>query len=436
MEKKDVKTYDIVGEKMPKMPKNLPPVLKLITKNVPDHMRPAIANSVFPALGALMHDVRFRYADNVCHEPHFMCGMVGAQAVGKGCINPVIECIIHSLREHDAVSREKLQNWQRICRSLPVNRTKPDRPTDAAILAPEPDMTNPALVQNLMDAEAAGNRFMYTNIPELDQLDECCGSHTKVTKVIRLAFDISRYGAHRATVEGVSGTPLLRWNFNFSCVPQKAKRYFRYNIQDGTLSRVGLSYIPRPEDRTDKIPRQGDYDQKFRLQLDAYLIRLQAAQGEIECAEAIELIRELAKEMCDIAVKSGDENFADLSHRALVIAWLKGCVLYVAGGYEWTKQIEEFVRWSLYYDLWSKEALFAARLRELKDIDTYQTRQNGPQNLLEKVPEEFSYDDLVRIRVANGKTEDGTQNLLNVWRTRKYIELIGENRYRKLRYLG
>jgi len=420
--------YNLLGENAPELPESLPKILNLATQNVPEHMKPAILNSLFPAFGSLMHHVGFRYPDNVYHEPHFMCGIVGPMSLGKGAINPVLEAIIRSLREHDISSYAKLNEWKRQSKTAGANKSKPARPEDAAILAPEPDMTNPALIQLLMDAENEGNRFLYTNIPEIDLLDQCCGSHKKVTKIIRLAFDLSRLGAQRATADGVSGNPTLRWNFNFSCVEQKAIAFFRDSLLDGTLSRIGISYVQRPKLRTGIIPRQGIYDERYQQQLDAYLVRLQAATGEIACPQANHLVSKLSQEMAEIAMLSDDENFEALSYRSLVIAWLKACVLYVANGCKWTSSIADFMRWSLYYDLWSKLALFAPKLRENKEVvDTSKLKQNGPTNMLDLLPERFTYAQLVQIRQQFGRSEEGTRNQLKQWKHRGFITSDGDS---------
>lgn len=414
------------------MPETLPKFLNLAVQNAPEHMKPAILNSLFPAMGSLMHGVGFRYPDNVLHEPHFMCGIVGPMSLGKGSINPIIETIIHSLREHDASSNAKLNEWKRQCKTAGANRQKPPRPEDAAILAPEPDMTNPALIQLLMDAEAEGNRFLYTNIPEIDLLDQCCGSHKKVTKVIRLAFDLSRLGAQRATADGISGNPTLRWNFNFSCVEQKAQSFFKDSLLDGTLSRIGISYVQRPKNRTGVIPKQGIYTDEYRKQMEEYLVRLQVATGEIACPQANRKVQQLSQKMAEIACLSDDENFEALSYRALVMAWQKGCVLYVINRQKWTPSIGDFMEWSLYYDLWSKLALFSPKLRELPStVDTSKTRQSGPANMLDMLPEQFSYTTLVELRSKQGKTEDGTRNQLSQWKFRGYIETDDNVMYRK-----
>jgi len=420
-----ISVYDFAKkakEYAPEMPKKLPDLLAFSSKKVPEHMKPAVINSLFPAFGSLMHNIRFRYIDNVYHEPHFMCGMVGPMAIGKGSINPIIDVITHSTREHDMASRAKLNEWIRQCKTAGANKSKPARPEDAAILLPQPDMTNPALIQLLMDAENEGNRFLYTNIPEVDLLDQCSGSHKKVTKIIRLAYDLSPLGAQRATIDGISGCPTLRWNFNFSCVEQKAIEFFRHSLIEGTFSRIGFSYIQRPKERSGKIPKQGIYDDDFTREMDSYLIRLQAATGDIVCHQANELVDILADEMANLTSLNDDDNFYDLSHRSICIAWLKACVLYVANGYRWSAAIADFMRWSAYYDLWSKYAIFSIHLSAIQNVvDTSQTRKHGPANMLNDLRDDFTFDDLVALRFKRGKTSGGTENLLSQWKSRGYI---------------
>lgn len=424
MDKKKI-LYDLLAPEAPPMPQKLPKLLSLAVSKVPAHMKAAVANSVFPALGSLMHNVSFRFIDNADHETHFMCGLIGPMSIGKGSINPVLETIIHSLREHDEESNRKLNEWRRQYKSAGANKQKPERPLDAAILAPEPDMTNPALIQLLMDAEAEGKRFLYTNIPEVDLLDQCCASHKKVTRVIRLAYDTSRYGAQRVTPEGISGNPHLRWNFNFSCVERRAQKFFKECLDDGTLSRIGMSYVQRPKERTGKIPKQGIYTEEFQRQMDEYLVRLQAATGRINCPRANTLARELTAEMAKIADLADDDQFDDFSHRAVAIAWLKACVLYVADGYQWSNEIAAFMRWSLYYDLWSKLAIFAPQLQETRStVDTRQTRRHGPANMLDMLPEQFTIKELEEVRLRKGKDLEGAAELLKVWKNRGYIEML------------
>lgn len=413
-------TFDLLSPQAPPLPQKLPGFVKQAIQNVPEIMKPAAANAIFPPAAAHMSNVKFRYVDNVLHEPIFMEGCVSASGNGKGYLDPMIEAIICFLRRHDEESSRKLEDWSRRHKAAANNQSKPDRPIDAAILVPEIDITKPALIQLLKDAEHEGNRTLYSIIPELDLLNQCCGGHNKVTRVIRIDFDSKRMGAQRATPEGVSGNPTVRWNFNFSCVEQKARQFFNNCLLDGTLGRIGISYMPKPERRNHKIPRQGDYDSRYQSRLEVYLERLRATSGEIKVPRIGTLVERLAKEMGEIADMADDDVFESLYHRSLVIAWRKGCLLYVSEGYRWTPEIARFVEWSLYYDLWGKIILFAPQMVKCRQVERVDVRKSGPANMLDMLPDAFSLAQLEELRRQLEKPA-GAGPQLTTWQARKYI---------------
>ncbi len=413
--------YDLTSLTAPPMPKILPGFVRHTISKVPDYMRPAAANGLFPSAVAQMRNVSFRYIDNVLHEP--CCSMEGCVApsgLGKGYIDPMIEAISAQIAEHDVESRRKLMEWQREYKSKGANKDKPERPNDAAILMPEPDMTNPALIQLLMDAEREDNASLYTQMAEIDLLDQCCGGHKKVTKVIRLNFDNKRYGAQRATVEGITGNPHLRWKFNFSCVEEKARAFFKDCLIDGTLGRIGFSYIKKPADVKPGIPTQGVYDEAFKTKLEEYLVRLRTARGEISVPNLANLINRLNEALNEVATLADDDIFESFAHRSLIIAWMKGCILYVAEGYRWTSEIGAFVEWSLYFDLWSKENIFVNQIKKSRNVETADVRKYGPANMLDMLPDAFCQAQLENLRSSLDKPVYCTPQLC-MWLRRNFI---------------
>ena len=413
-----IKGFDLLSITPPEMPAKLPGFVRDAICKVPLHMRMAAANALFPPAEALMHNVTFRYWDNTTSEPNGMEGCVGPSAVGKGYLDSMIEAIIRKLRAHDEESQRKLQEYARICKTKGQNKDKPERPTDAAILVPEPDMTNPALIQLLQDAEREGNRSLYTTMPEVDLLDQCAGGHRKVTKVIRLNFDSKRYGAQRATIEGITGNPFLLWKFNFSCVEDKARSFFKGGLLDGTLGRIGISLVQKPQKR--QLPKQGNYDQAYFDKLDEYLLRLSSANGLYNITQLNRLILSMNDEMNEIADLSDDDIFESLAHRSLRIAWMKGCVLYIAEGYRWTRQIQDFVVWSLYYDLWSKLSIFAPQMKNARNNEMVDVRKYGPSNMLDLLPDSFAQQQLEQLRESQNKKAYCRSQLDN-WMDRQYI---------------
>ena len=403
----------------PEMPKRLPPLIRLLTKNVPDFYKPAVANAVFPALGVHLHGVKFRYWDNVDHEATFMNILIGRQSIGKGTIKKPIEYIMEDIRQRDIPNRQREAEWKQ---KNPGARQKKDpRPTDICIQMLIDNLTDAVFNQRIVDANNNGQRFIYTIVDEIEALKKVTskGSVDEVGLLIRKAFDNSLAGQERVGADSVSGIAPLRWNFNASTTPPNARRFFFKMINDGTLSRLDVATIITDND-DDTIPVLGIYDNAFAEELKPYLERLEAASGLIECAQAKKLSLDIRKENSDAAKLFDSEAYRVLSYRANVIAWLKGMVLYVAHGYKWSKEIADFVRWSQQYNLWCKMLYFGKQLeRELRE-EVEMQQQSGPQNLLELLPEEFTKEQYVQMRQSQGRSGDGAATLRS-WLNRKYI---------------
>ena len=403
----------------PEMPKKLPPLVKLLTKNVPWFYKPAVASAVFPALAAHMHGVKFRYWDNVDHEATFMNILIGRQSIGKGTIKKPIEYIMEDIRQRDIPNRQREAEWKQ--KNPGAKQKKDPRPTDICIQMLIDNLTDAVFNQRIVDAHNNGERYLYTIVDEIDALKKVTskGTTDEVGLLIRKAFDNAYAGQERVGADSVSGIAPLRWNFNASTTPPNARRFFGKMVNDGTVSRLDVATIIRTDD-SDEAPVLGIYDNQFAQELKPYLDRLEAASGLIECSQAKKLALEMKQENSDMARLYDSEAYRVLSYRANVIAWLKGMVLYVAQGYKWTKEIADFVRWSEQYNLWCKMLYFGQQLeRELRE-EVEIERQSGPRNLLELLPDEFGKEEYQLMRQRQGKSGDGT-NTLNVWIKRGYL---------------
>jgi len=403
----------------PPMPKRLPPLIRLLTKNVPAFYKPAVAAAVFPALGAHLHGVKFRYWDNVEHEATFMNVLIGRQSIGKGTIKKPIEFIMEDIRQRDIPNRQREAEWKQ--KNPNAKQKKDPRPTDICIQMLIDNLTDAVFNQRIVDAHNNGERYIYTIVDEIDGLKKVTsrGTTEEVGLLIRKAFDNSLAGQERVGADSVSGIAPLRWNFNASATPPNARRFFSRMVNDGTVSRLDIATIIRPDD-DDTAPVLGIYDNAFAQELKPYIERLEAANGLIECPQARKLALEMKEENRDAARLYDSEAYRVLSYRANVIAWLKGMVLYVAQGYRWDKAIADFVRWSERYNLWCKMLYFGQQLEtELREEVEIQ-RQSGPQNLLELLPDEFTREQYRQMRANQGRTGDGS-NTLRSWANRGYI---------------
>lgn len=404
----------------PEMPKKLPPLIKLLLRNTPDIYRPAVAHAVFPSLAAHLHKTRFRYIDNVEHEATLMNCLMAGTGAGKDCISEPINRIMADIRRRDAENLEREKAWKQMVNTKGANKDKAQRPEGLIIQEIDADVTNAAFVQRMAEAD---EHFLYVKMNEIDQFDALKGNGrgNHQFQIMCLAFDPgNRYGQTRVGTQSVTEKVCIRFNWNAATTIKKGQRYFQNVLTDGPISRINFCTIPRREIGAD-MPVYGTYDSTFDEQLRPYIERLTSARGTINCPQAYQLAQKLKNECAEFARLSQSETYWNLSFRANVIAYLKACVLFVAHDYQWTKEMEQFVRWSLQYDLWCKMQFFGEAI-EQAELGGSSSARRGPRNLLELLPNEFTFDDAVSIRRNQGLPREGTQDMIRMWRNRGYIE--------------
>ena len=434
---------DDEDDQPPQMPAVLPPLIELLVSNTPDIYKPAVAHAVFPSLGAHLWHTRFKYIDNKEHEATLMCVLMAGTGAGKDCISDPIDHIMADIRERDRENMRREREWKEQMNTRGANKDKNKRPEGLIIQEVDPDMTNPAFVMRM--AEAQGH-FLYARMNELDQFDALRGSGRggQQFRIMCLAFDPNnQYGQTRVGTQSITERVTVRFNWNASTTVKKGQQYFSRVLTDGPISRINFCTIPEREIGA-PMPVYGKYAADFDERLRPYIDNLTAANGFIDVPEAARLAEQLRDEMAEFSVTSGSRTYENLSFRANVIAWLKACVLYVAQGRHWDRRIEDFVRWSLKYDMWCKMRFFYDAIEEAENT-TLRRTQRGPLNLLQQLPNEFSETDVINARLRNGMNGQEAKHMIRVWKNRCYIiEASPDNpndnnntrMYRKLKFKG
>ena len=407
----------------PQMPYPCPPLIALLTSRTPDIYKDAVAHAVFPAMGAHLCGVTFRYIDNVPHEATLMNVLMAGTGAGKDCISEPINRIMKDIRARDEENLRREREWKNEVTSKGANKDKRQRPEGLIIQEIDADMTNPAFVMRM--AEAQGH-FLYTKLNEIDQFDALKGSGRtgQQFQIMCLAFDPgNRYGQTRVGAQSVTEKVTIRFNWNAATTILKGKRYF-----------AKVLTIPEREIGAE-MPVYGSYDEAFDEELRPYIENLCRAQGPVDCPEAFDLALRLRDECAEFARLSQSRVYENLSFRANVIAYLKACVLYVANGCRWDETFEPFIRWSLQYDLWCKMEFFGADIEEANRMATNAEKSvHGPSNLLLMLPDEFSREEATLLRQRCGMTSKGTANMLCQWVHRGYILQMTDDSYKKLKY--
>lgn len=404
----------------PEMPKELPPALKLLTSKVPEPYKACVAEGVFPALAAHLHDVKFRYIDNTEREATLMALLIAPMSTGKSSVNVPINKVMADIIERDKIGRARDDEWKR---KNPTGKSKArdPRPEDICIQVITPNLTTAAFNQRIIDLDRNGHRYLFLKTDELESMKKVTsdGSIQQLSVVVRNAFDNAEYGQERVGADSVSGKAPLRFNFHTSTTPNVAKDLLKHSSIDGTLSRLSVSSIEKEQTMGD-IPKYGIYDDKFDADLKPFIDLLNRANGFIECQQLNALIEQLVVESKDIALQYDSEGYELLSRRACVIAFCKGMVLYILNGCRWSKDIGDYVRWSLRYDLWCKMKYFGAIFEEELDKENKSLRE-GMVSLYDLLPDTFTIDEYRRVRVLQGRSADGMATLRK-WRSRSQIE--------------
>ena len=425
---------DLGGLCPPEMPRRLPKVVQLLVSRTPEVYKPAVAHAIFPPLGAHLWRVRFPYIDNVMHEATFMNVLMAGTGAGKDCISQPINHIMADIRKRDAENLKREADWKKEVTSKGSNKDKRQRPEGLVIQEVDPDMTNPAFVMRMAEAD---EHFLYTKMNEIDQFDALRGSArgSQQFQIMCLAFDPdNRYGQTRVGTQSVTEKVCIRFNWNAATTIQKGQRYFARVLTDGPISRINFCTIPEREIGAD-MPVYGTYDSSFDEELRPFIDRLCRASGVIDCQQAFRLAKKLKDECAEFARLSQSRVYENLSFRANVIAYLKACVLYICNDYKWGREIEDFVRWSLKYDLWCKMQFFGEAIENANRQADEQTSRRGPRNLLELLPDEFTLHDADLIRQANGMDTRGTRNMLSQWVHRGYLLQMTDDSFCKIEKL-
>ena len=416
----------------PEMPKKLPKLVELLVSQTPDVYKPAVAHAIFPPLATHLCRTYFNYIDNVEHEATLMCCLLAGTGAGKNCVQMPINLIMEDIRKRDKDNLKREKEWKDEVTRKGANKDKRKRPENLVIQEIDADMTNPAFVMRTAEAQ---EHFLYTALNEIDQFDNLRGIGNQQFRIMCLAFDPgNQYGQTRVGTQSVTERVTIRFNWNASTTINKGIRYFSKVLTDGPISRINFCTIPEREIGAE-MPVYGTYDDTFRENLKPYIEHLNMASGTINCPEAFALAQKLKEENADFARMSQDRSYENLSFRANVIAYLKACVLYVANGCQWESEIEEFVRWSEQYDLYCKMRFFRDAIVK-SEQEGVKSSKRGPSNMLQLLPNEFSYQQAEQLRSDLGLDTKGTRRMIATWVFRKYIVKVEAGElYRKLCFL-
>ena len=418
--------YDITKPTSPAMPKlgKGTECIKILLSQVSRDMHQPLLPMLFPILGAHVSGAEFQYPDLTWKElSGQMANLVAESGGNKGQLSLLVEAICRDFREHDDCEMRKLVEWQKVVKTRSQNKERPARP-DVAFFFPPSDTTAPAFIQNACALEAVGGHTQYFDMPEVEMCDRLYGGHKQVSQMLRLIFDRSKGGALRATADGVTSNPTIRTNLTISSTPYSARRFYKYELFNGTFGRMVFSYKPR-EGRDGRIPRIGKFSDAFYQLLDDYLARLGSCKGRFIVRPLNKLIEHLVQEMAQLADLADDDLLWDMSKRSLVSAWKAGATMWILNNQMWTRSMNDVVEYLVFHDIWSKMRVFGDMLKD-GDTSMDEAGKTGPKNMLNDLRNPFNESELEALRVSVSKSREGTNRQLRVWMSRGFITYNAE----------
>ena len=419
--------YDITKQTAPAIP-NLgkgTECFKLLLSQTSFDMHAPLLPMLPPVLGAKISQAEFQYPSGQWFE---VCGLQAAliadSAGNKGQLGLLVEACNRDFRQSDAEELKRYLQYQKTYKKQAQSKERPEEVFPLLRFLPA-DCSKPGYLKAQMACQERGGLTTYIDLKEIEQLDDLCGSHRQVTQMLRLMWDREVYNALRATVDGITGSALLRTNLTISTTPVRARKFFKYNLFDGTLGRVVFSYKPRGN-RNGKIPRIGKFNDEFYEKLDEYLVRLDNCKGRYIIRSLNKLIERLANEVAELGDLTDNDNLWDMGKRSLISAWKAGCIMWAINNMTWSRSIGELVEWLVYHDLWSKYQVLGDMLKD-GDTSTIEASKAVPANMLDDIKgNTFNEQQLEALRESSGKSKEGTKRQLRVWVHRGLVTLNPE----------
>lgn len=395
---------------------------KLLLSQTSQDMRAPLLPMLSPVLGTKISQAEFQYPSGQWFE---MCGqqaaLIADSAGNKGQLGLLVEACNRDFRQQDAEELKKYLQYQKTCKKRSQSKERPEEVFPLLRFLPA-DCTKPGYLKAQMACQERGELTTYIDLKEIEQLDNLCGSHKQVTQMLRLMWDREIYNALRATVDGITGSALLRTNLTVSTTPVRARQFFKYNLYDGTLGRMVFSYKARGN-RDGKIPRIGKFSEDFYKKLDEYLARLDNCKGRYVIKPLNKLIERLANDIAELGDLTDNDCLWDMGKRSLISAWKAGCILWALNNMTWTRSMGDIVEWLVYHDMWSKYQVLGDMLKE-GDTSTAEASKAAPANMLDDIKgNSFTEEQLEALRTSTGKSGEGTKRQLRVWVHRGLITL-------------
>lgn len=343
---------------------------------------------------------------------------------------------------HQAEERHKeLRNSQKSSESLPP---PPKLPMRYIV----PTISCSALLKRLKLAEG---RHLFSFCEEIDTISKTnsAGSWSQKYDLYRLSFENGEWGQDYNSDQAESGMVKVAYNWTFMGTPQAVRRCFVGNgsVENGLAGRVHFAVIP-PEPFA-HMPKYKPMTYEQALAINQGVEILRQAKGHVDTPRLCHAIEKWCDGKADEAAKTRDTVVDTFRKRAAIIGFRAGVVFHILEqGEKWIAKNQVLDNAFLVSAVESKPCVDFALLMadhalkyqcmlwgsQLLDdqhvvVTTTMRYQSRSYNLLDELPDKFSFQQLTTLR--SNMSAPALRTMISRWKKKGMIEPMDRNMWKK-----
>ena len=408
----------------------LPKLLKILCKRLPEQYRPAMIIASLPVLGTLATRIRFEYLDRQEQSLSFFSCITAPAASGKSFIRKPMNLLLTPINERDAVEREKDQKYKEALRAAKNSKFQPEDPR----ACPRNNGVSISVAKLLQLMTYAEGKHLIGYGEEMDTLvkSEKAGVWSQKSDIYRLAFDNAEYGQAYMSDASFNAHIKVYYNLLLTGTPNSMRRFFN-DLENGMVTRVCIAQLP--DTSFSEIPVFEEYTASEREEIIRWARRLDTEVGTVECNVVKTAIREWLEEKRIAALEADSHAMDTFRRRAAVIGFRAGMLCYLLEDHKATARIAPFAKWVAEYVFRNQMELWGEQMeREIAGVFEQETGRGSVSSLLEMLPREFTTNDLIHLRVKRGQSVKmmSINSVLSRWKTNRRIVKVGDGKWKQL----
>ena len=410
----------------------LPRLLKLICRRLPEDYRAAMIIASLPILGTLATRIRFEYLDRQEQSLSFFSCITAPAASGKSFIRKPLDLLLTPINEQDAIEREKEQAYKEKLRASKNSKNQPEDPH----ACPRNNGVAISIAKLLQLLTYAEGKHLIGIGEEMDTLvkSERAGVWSQKSDIYRLAFDNAEYGQAYMSDASFNAHIKVYYNLLLTGTPNSMKRFFK-DLENGLATRVCFAQLP--DTSFSEIPVFAPYTESERAEIIRWARQLDAEQGTLVCPQLNTVISDWLEKKRQQAIDADSHSMDTLRRRAGVIGFRAGMLCYLLENRKFTKTVSSFAEWVAEYVFRNQMELWGEQMeQELTGaLDIISGERGSASSLLALLPQEFATADLIKLRARKGQsvTPTSINSLLCRWRKLNRIDKTADGKWKRLK---